>query len=67
MQLDHYVFPEISISARKSFDVEKEFNFDCIKLNVNPQVNVNNSEDFLLQLDVCSEASEEVNQCFMPQ
>lgn len=61
MQLDHYVFPEISVSARKSFDVEKEFNFDCMKLKVNPQVNVNNSEDFLLQLDVCSEASEEDN------
>lgn len=61
MQLDHYVFPEISVSARKNFDVEKEFNFDCMKLKVNPQVNVNNSEDFLLQLDVWSEVSEDDN------
>jgi preprotein translocase subunit SecB len=61
MQLDDYVFPEITISANKAFDVEKEFNFDCIKLKINPQVSVNNAEDFLLQLDVWSEASDEDN------
>lgn len=61
MQLEHYVFPEIKVSANKDFDVEKAFSFDNLKLKINPQVSVNDPEEFLLQLDVWFEKEDEEN------
>lgn len=61
MQLEHYVFPEISVSANKGFDQEKEFTFETIQLKANPQINVNDPEEFLLQLDVWSDAADDDN------
>jgi preprotein translocase subunit SecB len=61
MQLEHYVFPEISISANKKYDPEIDFDFKSMELKINPQMSVNDPEEYLLQLDVWSTATDDDN------